>query len=115
MELIETSNRENIDLVRDAITKELIANGFEVLAERSQADAVLTWESQVEIVLHGDGTDPDKSIFTWQLLLSDNKPIWKYSIKFVSKKTPDDDLAYAAQRLAKKLSDDKNKAMKKGA
>src|SRR5262245_46645913 len=109
-----SSNRENIDFVRDAIGRELIANGFEVLEERSQADAVLTWESQVEIVLHGDGSIPNKSIFTL-LLHTNNKQIWRHSIKFVSKKTPDDDLAYAVQKLVKKLSYDKTKAIKKGA
>ena len=96
------------------LRKELIANGFEVVEERSQADAVLSWESQAEIVLHGDGSIPDKSIFTWRLLVAD-KPIWKHTTKFVSKKTPDDDLAYAAQKLAKLLFEDKAKAIKKGA
>ena len=93
----------------------LIASGFEVVEERSQADAVLSCEQQVEIVLHGDGSVPDKSIFGWQLLLADNKPIWKYRIKFVSKKSLNDDSAYAAQKLANKLSEDKAKAIKKGA
>jgi hypothetical protein len=98
----------------EAIRTELVANGFEVVEERSQADAALSWESQVEIVLHGDGSIPDKSIFTWQLLVAD-KPIWKHRIKFVSKKTPADDLAYAAHKLAKTLFDDKAKAIKRGA
>ena len=90
-----------------AIRTALIARGFEVIEERSQPDAVLSWEQQTEIVLHGDGSIPDKSIFTWQLLLADNKPIWKHRIKFVSKKSLNDDLAYAAQKFAKKLSEDK--------
>jgi hypothetical protein len=98
----------------EAIRTELVASGFEVVEERSQADAVLSWESQVEIVLHGDGSIPDKSIFTWQLLVA-NSPFWKHGIKFVSKKTPADDLSYAAHKLAKKLFDDKAKAIKRGA
>ena len=97
------------------ISRELVATGFEVVDTQSQADAVLSWEQQSEIVLHGDGSIPDKSIFTWQLLLADNKPIWKHRIKFVSKKRPDDDLKYAAQKLAKKLFEDKAKAIKRGA
>ena len=111
IESFPTSNRQTQIA---EIRKELIANGFEVVEGRSQADAVLSWESQREIVLHGDGSIPDKSIFTWQLLVAD-KPIWKDRIKFVSKKTPDDDLTYAAQRLAKKLFEDTAKAIKRGA
>ncbi|HZI87795.1 MAG TPA: hypothetical protein VFD48_13255 [Pyrinomonadaceae bacterium] len=38
------------------------------MSTASQADAVLAWESQVEIVLHGDGSDPDKSIFKYELV-----------------------------------------------
>jgi hypothetical protein len=110
IESFPTSKRET---QIDDIRRELIANGFDVVEERSQADAVLSWESQVEIVLHGDGSIPDKSIFTWQLLVGD-KPIWKHRIKFVSKKTPDDDLTYAAQKLARALFEDKAKAFKRG-
>jgi hypothetical protein len=111
---IESFSTSNTETEIYDIRKELIANGFEVVEERSQADTVLSWESQREIVLHGDGRIPDKSIFTWRLLVAD-KPIWKHTTKFVSKKTPDDDLAYAAQKLAKKLFEDKAKAIKRGA
>jgi hypothetical protein len=88
-------------------------NGFEVVTTASQADAVLSWESQVEVVLHGDGSDPDKSIFNYQLMLADKRVIWKHSVKFVSKKSPLDDLGYAAKKMAKRLFEDKQKAIEK--
>ena len=112
---IESYPTSDRDTQIEAERAALIANGFEVVEERSQADAVLSCEQQTEIVLHGDGSIPDKSIFTWQLLLAENKPVWKYRIKFVSKKSLNDDLAYAAQKFAKKLSEDKAQAIKKGA
>ena len=88
-------------------------NGFEVVNTASQADAVLAWQPQVEIVLHGDGSDPDKSIFNYQLMLADKRVIWKHSVKFVSKKSSQDDLVYAAKKMAKRLFEDKQKAIEK--
>src|SRR2546425_2407992 len=68
-----------------SVTRELMRYGFDVVEDRSQADAILTGEAQVEIVLHGDGTVPDKSIFTYRLSLPDKTLVWKHRVKFVSK------------------------------
>jgi len=110
VESYPTSNRQT---QIEPVETELKRFGFEIVHERSQADAVLSWESQAEIVLHGDGSVPDKSIFTWQLMLSERKSIWKHTVKFVSKKTPAEDLAYGANKLARKLFEDKERALKK--
>jgi len=109
VESYPTSNRQT---QIEPIETELKRFGFEIVDDRSQANAVLSWESQAEIVLHGDGSVPDKSIFTWQLMLSE-KSIWKHTVKFVSKKTPAEDLAYGAHKLARKLFEDKERALKK--
>src|SRR4030095_3290200 len=90
---------------------ELRRNGFEVVAEPFQADAILSWESQLETVLHGDRRVPDKAIFNYQLVLPDKTVIWKHSVKFGTKKNLFADSEYAAKKIAKKLIEDRQRAV----
>ena len=92
---------------------ELRRNGFEVVAEPFQADAILSWESQLETVLHGDRRVPDKAIFNYQLVLPDKTVIWKHSVKFGTKKNLFADSEYAAKRIVKKLIAAQQKALEK--
>jgi len=96
-----------------SITRELKKFGFSVVDDRSQADAILTGEEQREIVLHGDGSEPDKSIFNYWLSLPDGSRVWKHTVKFVSKSSPADDAAYAATKVAERLYRDREKSLKK--
>ncbi len=97
-----------------SVTRELAKYGFDVVEDRSQADAILTGEAQVEIVLHGDGSVPDKAIFTYRLSLPDKTVIWKHRVKFVSKSNLSDDYEYAARKIAEQLYKDREKSLRKG-
>jgi hypothetical protein len=98
-----------------SVTRELTKYGFEVVEDRSQADAILTGEAQAEIVLHGDGSVPDKSIFTYRLSLTDKTVVWKQRVKFVSKSNLADDYDYAAKKIAEQLYKDRKKSLRKAA
>jgi hypothetical protein len=96
-----------------SVTRELKRVGFTVVDDPSQADAILTCEEQREIVLHGDSNDPDKSIFNYSLSVPDGKPVWKHTVKFVSKSSPADDTDYAATKVAERLLKDHEKSRRK--
>jgi hypothetical protein len=95
------------------VTRELKKVGFTVVEDSSQADAILTCEEQRQIVLHGDGSEPDKAIFNYSLSLPDGRPVWKHTVKFVSKSSPADDAAYAATKVAERLHKDREKSLRK--
>ena len=96
-----------------SITRELRKYGFTVVDDRSQADAILTGEAQVEIVVHGDGSVPDKSIYTYSLSLPNQTVVWKRRVKFVSKSNLADDLDFAATKIAERLWKDREKSLRK--
>jgi hypothetical protein len=96
-----------------SVRRELRRVGFTVVDDSSQADAILTCEEQRQIVLDGDGSDPDKAIFNYSLSLPDGKPVWKHTVKFVSKSSPADDTNYAATRVAERLLKDREKSRRK--
>ena len=79
---------------------------LEIVGTPSAADAALTVFAQAEIVVDGDGSVPNKSIFTYELALPNKTVVWKYRSKFVSR-TPSKDDDYAAQKMAAKLLKDK--------
>jgi len=104
------------DPLRESLTRELTKVGFDIVTERSQADAKLTILPQVEIVVDGDGSIPDKSIFTYELALPNNNTVvWKHRVKFVSRRNLADDCDYAAVKMAAKLVKDKEASIRKGA
>src|SRR6185369_11324749 len=57
------------DPLRESLTRELTKVGFNIVTDRSQADASLSILPQAEIVVDGDGSIPYKSIFTYELAL----------------------------------------------
>ncbi|HKR58802.1 MAG TPA: hypothetical protein VJS64_03640 [Pyrinomonadaceae bacterium] len=96
-----------------SVTRKLTKRGFDVVEDRAQADAILTGEAQAEIVLHGDGSVPDKSIFTYRLTLPNTTVVWKHRVRFVSKSTLADDYDFAARKIAEQLSKDREKSLRK--
>ena len=98
-----------------SVTREQTKNGFDVVEVPSQADAILTGEAQAEIVLHGDGSVPDKSIFTYRLSLPNKTVIWKHRLKFGSRSNLADDYDYAARKIAGQLYKDRQKSLRKAA
>jgi hypothetical protein len=103
------------DPLRESLTRELTKVGFNIVIDRAQADAKLAILPQAEIVVDGDGTIPNKSIFTYELALPNNSVVWKRRLKFVSRRNPADDFDYAAVKMAAKLLKDKEASIRKGA
>ncbi len=103
------------DPLRESLTRELTKVGFDIVTDRSQADAKLTILPQAEIVVDGDGSIPNKSIFTYELALPNNTVVWKHRVKFVSRRSLADDCDYAAMKMAAKLLKDKEASIRKGA
>jgi hypothetical protein len=108
VESYDTSSRERHV---GRLEAELRRNGFDVVADPSQADAILSSEAQLETTLHGDRSIPDRAIFNYQLVLPDKTVIWKHSVKFVTKKNLFADSEYAAKKIAKKLIEDRQRAV----
>jgi hypothetical protein len=101
--------------LRESLVRELTKVGFDIVTDRSQADAALTVFPQAEIVVDGDGSIPNKSIYTYELALPNNTVVWKHRLKFVSRRILTDDCDYAAVRMAAKLLKDKEASIRKGA
>ena len=76
---------------------------------------MLTGFPQMQIVVDGDGSIPDKAIFTYQLTLRDNRIVWKRTIKFGGRRTLAEDYDYAAVKMAAKLLKDCKDSVRKGA
>ncbi len=92
---------------------ELESSGFEIVDAPSRADAILSGEIQAEVVLDGDGSIPNKSIYLYQLYLPGKKVVWKGKVKFVNKPSLGEDNEYAAKKIAEKLAKDWQKSAKK--
>ncbi len=101
------------DMQVGPLTRELKKYGFELVEDPSQADGILTGAAQAEIILHGDGSIPDKSIFTYELTLPNKAVIWKHRVKFVSKSALSDDYDYAAKKIAERHFRDRRKSLTK--
>ncbi len=101
--------------LRESLVRELTKVGFEIVTDRSRADATLTILPQAEIVVDGDGSIPNKSIFTYELALANNTVVWKHRVKFVSRRNLAEDCDYAAVKMAAKLLKDKEASIRKGA
>lgn len=99
---------------KESLARELTKVGFEIVGAPSAADATLTVFAQAEIVVDGDGSIPNKSIFTYELALPNKTVVWKYRSKFVSR-TPSKDDDYAAQTMAARLRKDKEDSIRKAA
>ena len=99
---------------RESLARELTKVGFEIVGTPSAGDATLTVFARAEIIVDGDGSIPNKSIFTYELALPNKTVVWKYRSKFVSR-TPSKDDDYAAQKMAAKLLKDKADSMRKAA
>ena len=96
-----------------SVTRELKKFGFTVVDDSSQADAILTCEEQRQIVLDGDGSEPDKAIFNYSLSLPNGKRVWKHTVKVVSRRSPANDTDYAAAKIAERLFKEREKSRSK--
>ena len=112
---IESAPNGQSDPQKESITRELAKVGFDIVNDRSQADAMLTGFPQMQIVVDGDGSIPDKAVFTYQLALRDNRIVWKRTIKFIGRPTLAEDYDYAALKMAAKLLKDSKDSVGKGA
>jgi hypothetical protein len=92
---------------------ELQRQGFKVAEDRASADAILSGIIQAEITVDGDGSDPDKSIYTFELTLLTNKRVWRGKVKFTSKSTFAEDNEYAARKIAERIARDWKKSAKR--
>ena len=112
IEYVPTGDR---DPQRESLTRELTKVGFEIVADRLRADVTLTILPQVEVVVDGDGSIPQKSIFTYELARPNGTVVWKHRVKFVSRRTLADDCDFAAAKMAAKLAKDKEDSVRKAA
>jgi len=103
------------DSTRESLTRELTKVGFEIVDNRLRADAMLTISPQLEVVLDGDGSIPQKSIFTYELSLPNSTVVWKHRVKFVSRRSLAEDCDYAAAKMAARLVKDKEDSVRKNA
>jgi hypothetical protein len=92
---------------------ELEKKGFKIVDDSSKADAILTGQAQAEVILDGDGSVPNKSIYLYQLNLPSKEIIWKGKVKFISKRTLAEDNEYAAKKIAEKIAKDWKRSAKK--
>jgi hypothetical protein len=101
-----TPNVKEGKKIEPFLKAELERRGFEIVGTSSAADAILSGEIQAEVVLDGDGSVPNKSIYLYQLSQPSGGVIWKGKVKFVSKPSFAEDNEYAAKRIAEKLAKD---------
>ena len=100
-----TSNVEEEIKIDRYLKAELGRHGFIIVNDASEADAVLSLvAAQGEIVLHGDGDVPHKSIYLYQLTLPGKEAAWKAKIKFVSKPSYAEENMYVARKIAEKIA-----------
>jgi hypothetical protein len=111
---IESTQDAQSDLQKEALTRELTKVGFEIVNVRSQANALLTVFSQIQVVVDGDGSVPNKSIFTYEVALPNKRIVWKYKISMVMR-TLANDVNSGAVKMAAKLLKAKEDAVRKGA
>ena len=111
-----------VDVVPKQVTQlepllkfELERRGFVVVASAAESDAMLLGEGKAEIVLHGDGSIPPKSIYEYRLVVPGGHVVWKTGVKFISRKTLAEDYEYAARAVAERLTSDWQRAAKKAA
>jgi hypothetical protein len=92
---------------------ELQNRGFRVLDSAEAADATLVGKIEVDITLDGDGHDPSKTTYLFELHLKSGVPVWKTRIKFIGKPPLAEDNEFAAKRLAQRLASDWRNSAKK--
>jgi hypothetical protein len=98
-------NREK--RVRSGLKTELEREGFVVVDNADEADAILKLEYGEEIVLDGEQPDPPKYIYKYELALPGKKTIWQtgFNVRTRSGEEHADTEACRkfAERLAKKI------------
>jgi hypothetical protein len=75
---------------------------------------VLTSECSGIIVLDGDGTVPNQSIYLFRLATPDGKVLWTKKFTFAERKGQHDYNAHAVELLVKRLTLDLKKARDRG-
>lgn len=109
----EVSNVKEEEKIEPLLEAELGSRGFEIVGAPSEADAILSGEIRAEVVLHGDGSIPNKAIYLYQLSLPRGAVIWRGKVTFVSRPSFAEDNKYAAKKIAEKLAKDWRKSAKK--
>ena len=110
----EISNIKAVSKVEPFLKRELQRSGFIIVEDRREADAILTGQIKVELVLHGDGSVPEKAIYEYELRLTNDVMVWKGEVKFPARRNLAEENEYAAQKIAEKISRDWKKSAKRG-
>ncbi len=93
---------------------EIAKQGFIVVDNKANADAILSGEVSVQITLDGDSRNPpDKAIYRYKLFLSNGELLWKTTVRFVSKSGWTENNKLGAQKIAEKLLTDWQKEIKR--
>jgi hypothetical protein len=95
-------NREDriISLLKEALEKE----GFILVSDKAEADAVLSGTLGIAIVLDGPQPDPPQYQYEYQLLSAKNQKLWETKFSIRSRHGEKDADQKAAKKLAEKLS-----------
>ncbi len=113
--LEEVQGWEKVEKIEPFLEKEFAHAGFILVHEAANADAILRGEINAEVILDGDGSVPNKSVYKYQLVLRNKEVVWKSTIKFVSKPTFKEDNEFAAKKIVEKLLSDWKKSSKQAA
>lgn len=95
------------------LKKELTNFGFAIVDQKSEADAILIVVVQDEVVLDGDGSIPDKSIYRVELALPTKGKVWDAKVKFTRQPIIVEENQHAARKIAEKLANDWKKSAKR--
>jgi hypothetical protein len=95
------------------LRNELAKLGFIIADNKDDADAILLGEAIIEIMTHGDRYNaPDKAIYKYKLLTPRGRQMWKQTVKFPGKFNWTENNKLGARKIAEKLFDDHQKAIK---
>ncbi len=110
----ETSNREQISRIEPFLKRELQRWGFVIVEDQTEADAILTGGLELEVIVHGDGSVPDKAIYKYELRLTNNELVWKGKVKFPAPGEIAEENRYAAEKIAGKIAREWRSSARKG-
>lgn len=110
----DTSDTPKEKSITPFLQTEIVKQGFVVVDNRDNADAILSGEVSVQVMLDGDSSNPpDKAIYRYKLFSSNGELLWKTTVKFISKSGWTENNKFGAQKIAEKLLTDWQEARKR--
>jgi|GEM_PF-4304177 len=98
--------------IEPLLKAELERRGFEIVENRSDADATMSGEIQARIVADAYKHVPHRSAYLFRLTAPKNAVIWRAMVEFASRKASADDNKLAARMIADRLAKEKQKSLK---